>query len=421
MKKYTLLLLCILPVLCAETANACTAAVISGKITPDGRPMLWKNRDTSDLLNGVRYIKGEKYGFVAVTGYAENPRTVWMGTNETGFAVMNTISYNLTEEEGEGSARQNGVLMKRALGICTTVADFRHYLDTLSRPMNVRTNYGVIDAQGNGSFFEVNSTTYKEYDVNDPAAAPHGFIVRTNYSMSGKLNEGAGYVRYQEAQEKLFTVSATREITPQWLFSNLSRSFHNPLLGIDLKDGRFNKPHTSGWFVEQDFVARRSSSCAVVIQGVRPDEDASFTTMWTVIGYPPVTPAIPVWVKGAEKKLPRLLTIENGCPLCDAADGIRRKVYSYSRGMNTENYFRWELLFNRNGNGYMQQAEELETEMFGTLYGRIDGWRKNKSLPEDEAHKLYGDCDTLVGKNGAYLQEPPPDGKTNAFVWLFAD
>ena len=77
----------------------------------------------------------------------------------------------------------------------------------------------------------------------------------------------------------------------------------------------------SGWFAEQDFIARRSTSCAVAIQGVRPDEDASFTTMWTVIGYPPVTPAVPVWLKGADKKLPKALTVDQNkhAPLCDAS------------------------------------------------------------------------------------------------------
>jgi hypothetical protein len=399
MKQPLLLLTAIMLAAYMDTANACTSAVISGKVTPDGRPLLWKNRDTSDLLNCVRYMKGEKYGFVAVTGYAENPRSIWIGTNEAGFAIMNTLSYNLTEEEGEGSSKRNGAVMKRALEICATVADFRHYLDTLGRPMNVRTNYGVIDARGNGSYFEVNSTKYKEYDVNDPDVAPHGFIVRSNYSFSGKLNEGAGYVRYQEAQEKLFTASATGEITPRWLFSTLSRSFRNPLLGIDLKDGRFNRPQATGWFVEQDFIARRSSSCAVVIQGVRPDENVSFTTMWTVIGYPPVTPAVPVWVSGAEKKLPRLLTVEKGtkhCPLCDAADALRRNVYSYRRGMNTENYFNWELLFNQAGNGYMQRTEELEAEMFGTLYGQLERWRTERSLPADKVYKLYDECDAFI-------------------------
>ena len=382
------------------TACACTSAIISGKVTPDGRPIMWKNRDTGNLENCVRYMKGEKYGFITITSYDDNPKSVWMGTNDTGFAIMNTLSYNLNEDEGEGSSVRNGSVMKRALEICATVADFRHYLDTLSRPMNVRTNYGVIDTQGNGSYFEVNSTSYVEYDVNDPLVAPHGFIVRSNYSFSGQLNEGAGYVRYQEAQEKLFTASASGEITPRWLFSNLSRSFHNPLLGIDLKDGKHNKPETSGWFVEQDFIARQKTSCAVVIQGVRPGEDASFTTMWTVIGYPPVTPAVPVWLKGAEKKLPKALTLDENkhVPLCDASNVLREKIYSYHRGTNTENYFHWELLFNRSGNGYMQQTERLEEELFDRFYSAIETWRSESVIPEKLIFKLYDDCDAFLDK-----------------------
>ena len=29
----------------------CTSAVVSGRVTPDGRPLLWKHRDASDLNN----------------------------------------------------------------------------------------------------------------------------------------------------------------------------------------------------------------------------------------------------------------------------------------------------------------------------------------------------------------------------------
>lgn len=86
------------------TACACTSAIISGKVTPDGRPIMWKNRDTGNLENCVRYMKGEKYGFIAITSYDDNPKSVWMGTNDTGFAIMNTLSYNLNEDEGEGSS-----------------------------------------------------------------------------------------------------------------------------------------------------------------------------------------------------------------------------------------------------------------------------------------------------------------------------
>jgi hypothetical protein len=407
MKRTVFLFICAFLAFNAETAFACTSAIISGKVTSDGRPIMWKNRDTDNLKNCVRYMKGEKYNSVAVTNYADNPASIWIGTNESGFSIMNTLSYNLPEEEGEGSSKRNGAVMKRALEICATVADFRHYLDTLKRPMNVRSNYGVIDAQGNGSYFEVNSTKYKEYDVNDQDVAPHGYIVRTNFSFSGNLNEGGGYIRYQEAEQKLFTASAAQEVTPDWLFANLSRSFHNPLMGIDLKSGRFNKPQTGGWFVEQDFIARRSTSCAVAVQGIKPDEDAAFTTMWTVIGYPPVTPAVPVWVKGADKKLPDLLITKKDTirsPLCDAASVLRNKVYSYKQGANAETYFNWELLFNPNGDGYMQHTGKMEQELFQTIYKRIDEWRKDQSLSTDHIYRLYNDCDTFIVKrfNGLY-------------------
>jgi hypothetical protein len=393
--------LCAAFFLLTGNAIACTSAIISGKVTPDGRPILWKNRDTDNLLNCVRYMKGPKYNFVAVTAYIDNPGSAWIGTNEAGFAIMNTLSYNMIEE-GEGSSKRNGALMKQALGICATVADFRHYLDTLQRPMHVRSNYGVIDAQGNGSYFEVNNYKYVEYDVNDTNVAPHGYIVRTNFSFSGAFNEGAGHVRYQEAHEQLFTACASRQATPAWLIANLSRSFHNPLMGIDLKNGQFNKPHTNGWFVEQDFIARRSTSCAVAIQGVRPDEDPSFTTMWTVIGYPPVTPVVPVWVKGADKKLPALLTVEKGAktsPLCDAANAFRNQVYSYKQGSNTDYYFNWELLFNPSQSGLLQQTDQLEATLFQTLYRRINDWRAAPTPTIDNIHRLYTDADALITKH----------------------
>jgi hypothetical protein len=77
---------------------------------------------------------------------------------------------------------------------------------------------------------------------------------------------------------------------------------------------------------------------------------------------------------------------------------IREKIYSYHRGTNTENYFNWELLFNRSGDGYMQRTGETEDKMFGTLYERITGWRKNKSPSLDDIYKLYDDCDIFVTK-----------------------
>ena len=62
MKKALLLLIAIICSL--SQGNACTSAVISGRATYDGRPLLWKHRDTDFLQNSVKYFKGEKYSFI---------------------------------------------------------------------------------------------------------------------------------------------------------------------------------------------------------------------------------------------------------------------------------------------------------------------------------------------------------------------
>lgn len=236
----------------AGPLSACTSAVISGKVTPDGRPLLWKNRDTDFPQNSVRYFSGGRYPFVAVVNSGEdNPTDVWIGTNAAGFSIMNTQSYNLVEvKPGEERGEANGRVMRRALEVCATVKDFCQFLDTLSKPSLIEANFGVIDAKGGAAMFEVDYYEYVMYDANNPKDAPCGYIARTNFSFSGKVNEGAGYVRFMQEDKLLMPASATGQITPQWIFRELSRSFANPLLGIDLKSGDFNRPKTTGWFVD---------------------------------------------------------------------------------------------------------------------------------------------------------------------------
>lgn len=51
---------------CPIGSRACTSAVISGKATADGRPLLWKNRDTDHLQNSVKYFAGGRYAFIGI-------------------------------------------------------------------------------------------------------------------------------------------------------------------------------------------------------------------------------------------------------------------------------------------------------------------------------------------------------------------
>lgn len=407
--KRTLLVL-VACICCVGQLPACTSAVISGKITPNGRPLLWKNRDTDFPQNSVKHFFGERYSFVAIVNSIEdNPTDVWIGTNSAGFSIMNTQSYNLVEvKPGEERGEANGRVMRRALEVCATVGDFYHFLDTLAKPSLIEANFGVIDAQGGAAMFEVDYYKFMMFDANDPRIAPHGYIARTNFSFSGKVNEGAGYVRFMQVDKLLLPASVTREITPQWIFTELSRSFANPLMDIDLKTGKFNRPQTTGWFVDQDFIPRSSTASSVVVQGVKPGENPELTTMWTILGYPPTGVAMPVWVKGADKGLPELLARDDAkkvSPLGNWSVILANDVFSYTQGMGSNRYMNWEKLYNADKNGYMQLLVPVENEVFRRAEPVLEKWRKKGSIDINSMQSLYGELDNFISTKYAELFE----------------
>lgn len=389
---------------------ACTSAVISGKVTPDGRPLLWKNRDTDFPQNSVKYFSGERYPFIAIVNSVEdNPTDVWIGTNSAGFSLMNTQSYNLVEvQPGEERGAANGRVMHRALEVCATVDDFRHFLDTIAKPSLIEANFGVIDAKGGAAMFEVGYYNYVMFDANSSKDAPCGYIARTNFSFSGKVNEGAGYVRFMQEDKTLLPASATGQITPQWIFNELSRSFANPLMGIDLKTGEFNRPKTTGWFVDQDFIARSSTASSVVVQGVKKGENPELTTMWTILGYPPTGVAVPVWVKGAGECLPQLLVREEEkkvSPLGNWSVMLAGDVFSYTQGMGSSRYMNWEKLYNAERNGYMQLLAPVEEEVFRRTVPLLKEWRRKGSVDLKAMQALYRELDGFIGAKYTELFE----------------
>ncbi|NDW11676.1 hypothetical protein D0T50_02085 [Bacteroides sp. 214] len=405
MKKKHLSLLLTLALACSiDFAFGCSSAVISGKITPDGRPLLWKHRDTDFPQNSVKHFSGKKYNFIGiVNSVADNPNEVWIGTNSKGFSIMNTQSYNLVEiKPGEERGEANGRVMCLALEVCATVADFRIFLDTIAKPSLIEANFGVIDAQGGASMFEVDYYNYIEYDANNPKDAPFGYIARTNFSFAGKINDGGGYVRYMEVESKLMPAATTRELTPAWIFNELSRSFRHQLLGVDLRNGDFNRPKTNGWFIDNDFIPRKSTASSVVIQGVKKGENPDLTIMWTILGYPPVSVALPVWMKGAEKQLPTLL-VRNGetkvAPLCDKVVTLAGRVFSYAQGMGSNRYFNWELLHNPAGTGMMQKLAPVEEKVFSFTVPQIEEWYKAGKLDLMQVSQLYQDLDVYIAES----------------------
>jgi len=399
MKKFSILLvLCLLPAFISLESKACTSAIITGKITPDGRPLLWKHRDTGEDNNRIEYFKGEKYNFIALVNSPDKGGVVWAGTNSSGFSIINTASYNLKDDDIK-EMDMEGEVMYKALSVCKNLADFEDFLNNLPRPIRVEANFGVIDAEGGAAYYETNNTRFVKVDANDPKIAPQGYLIYTNFSYTGRFNEGMGYIRHQTATEIISKASPLRSITPHWIFNNLSRSFYHSLLGADLLKEENSPEKNSGWVIDQDYIPRKSSTASIAIQGVKPGEDPQMTIMWSVLGYPPAGVAIPLWVK-AQDNLPSVVIAANNSEnslACDYAVALKNKTFSIKRG-NGSKYMYFNLIYNRNKRGYMQELAPVESEIERMFREPIERWRR-EGINTKELKKLYEDTDVIV-KNG---------------------
>lgn len=385
-------------------AGACTSIIISGKATPDGRPLMWKHRDTGAAYNHIVYVDEGGYRFLGLVNSDQPEGAVWTGSNETGFSIMNTASYNLKDDDVKEMDHE-GLLMRQALKVCRTVADFEHYLDTVPRPLRVEANFGVIDAEGGAAYFETNNRQYWKKDVNDPVLAPQGYLIYTNFSFEGRPDEGKGYIRYENARH-IFKAMQPEGFTPARIFREASRSFYNSLLHIDLMSEEANPACPGGWFVEQDFIPRFESTASIVIQGVKPGMSPEFTTLWTALGYPPAAVVLPLWVKMGNEQ-PALVSFEEAkktAPLCYYASQLKQQLYPIRRG-NGQKYLHWELLWNKAGTGYMQQLAPVETEIF-QLFGAVETGGEKQSLDTGAIARLYEKADRLI--TSAYQPLLPP-------------
>ena len=387
MKKiFSLSVALLLALLGIAPADACTSAIFTGKSTPDGRPLLWKHRDTGELNNRIEFFpagNGRKYSFLGLVNSPVQDGEVWTGTNEVGFSIMNTASYNLQSEAAD-IEDQEGAVMYQALGSCKNLKDFEKLLDKMKKPRGVEANFGVIDAEGGAAYYEVNNTTWTKIDVNDPKIAPEGFLVYTNHSYTGRKDEGMGYVRYNTANEILHKAWIQGvDFTPQWIFNNLSRSYYNSLLGIDLNKNPELAP--DGWFVDQDFIPRRSTSASIVVKGVKPNENPELTVMWTILGYPPCSIAIPLFVAAGEKQPDYMLkrADNDNCLMCDQALERRSHVFPLKRG-NGKNYLNVAT-----ARHYMRELSHIEESIFIRTEYLMDVSYKQGRLDKESLPLLY--------------------------------
>ena len=291
----------------------------------------------------------------------------WIGMNEYGFAVMNTASYNLKDDNvPEKDMDKEGLIMTKALKKCKTVDDFASLLDSISKPMGAEANFGVIDAYGKGAYFETNNHSYVRFNLED---SPSHVLVRTNYSHAGRENEGFGFIRENNAEYLLAPYIESKSIAPEVLTEVLSRSFYHALLGKDFSIGE------DRWVIDQDFIPRFTSTATIAVEGCQPlneneELDPEFLTrqyiMWSGLGYPPCSEIFPVYCKedGVDPAL-KGGEINGRSPQCDIVLTRKADVFPFTKG-NGNKYIDISKLFNEEGTGYVQTMVPVNLKTYNT-------------------------------------------------------
>jgi hypothetical protein len=360
-----LIFLIILFSLSVQNTFSCTTFIISGKVTPDGKPILYKHRDTDNLNNALVFFRDGKYKYIGLVNSDQDwNKEVWGGYNETGFAIINSVAYNKNVGDTTKFRDQEGAIMKLALQNCKTLEDFEELLKKQPKPLGVDTNFGVIDAYGGAAYYETGNFKYVKYDVNDTTLAPEGYMVRTNHAFSGDPGKGSGYNRFNTASAVLKVASMSHNLTPAYLLDHISRNLTHLMTSTDLWEklpvDRSNQDMR--FFV--DFIPRVSSSSAMLIAGAHDEKHAGGAMMWTILGFPLTSIAIPTWIAGGSV-LPAIVTMNTNLhtPLCDAALQLKKDCFPFIRGEGL-NYINLSAVINQQKTGYLQILQPLEQFIF---------------------------------------------------------
>ncbi len=356
----------------------CTIGVAAGSATSDGRPMVWKTRDYSSAPNNeIKYNTSFKYKFISVSNAGDANTYAWMGLNEHGFAIVNTLSSDLTKGS---TGPSNGALMRDVLGNCRTVAEFRHYLDSTNRSgRQTHADFGVIDSTGVAAIFETAGNQYWEYNADD---SPHGYVIRTNFSMTG--GGSSGIERYNRSSDLVADFYAGDSLNVKSILRYQMRDFSdfqsNP---VDVPYKRQWSPTIPyGYINASKSICRSSSVSTAVIHGVLSTELAGFSTLWSILGQPASTVALPYWPVA---NTPPEADGEYTAPLCDISRQIRSSLFSYNADGDFINTFK---LRDGAGAGLWSCTFPFEDSVLMKTTSYLDSIRGLKSLPVASMHSF---------------------------------
>ncbi len=378
--KKILISLVVLAVMMTEVQPllACTSVIVSGRVTKDGRPMIFKHRDSGKVHNMMLVVQGKKYHYLGLVNAGDTlPKDVWGGYNEAGFGIVNTAAYNLNGNGGDTDG--DGILIRKALELCATLEDFERLMDTVKKPRDVNSNFAVLDAKGGCAYYETGNYKYVKFDVNDPAVAPDGYLMRTNFGTTGNHKLDQGVERYQAITAFMAEACKEGHLEHDYLITHISRYLKHGVTQLDMYD-MMPETETDTCYVSfHDYIARYSTASVVLVQGVRPDESPLNTISWTIMGWPLTTIAMPLALLPSGK-LPTLVSNDGTghSRLCEMGLQLKSRVFTLKKGNNTAFYGNLAPLINKKGTGILQQLLLVEEDVMSHGEEAVDALRKAK-------------------------------------------
>ena len=380
---------------------SCTTFLLSGKFTKDGKSLLFKNRDAAENQNALVYFKDGKYPYLGlVDGNTESKTMVWGGYNSAGFAIMNSAAYNNNIGDSSKFIDQEGIIMKKALMTCVTIQDFEKLLNALPKPWGLDANFGVIDAYGGAAFYETGNHDFQKFDANDPTIAPNGLLIRTNHATRADKTKGFGFCRFNTANAVLSQAVTDKTITPQFIFNNLSRNLTHSITKTDLTKNLPTNKQTVDMRFFIDYIPRNNTTSAIVIVGAKDDKHTQEAMMWTILGFPLTSIAIPSWLAAGENLSSLVkLNANFNATICSAALKMKAECFplTYDKGFN---YIDFSKVMNQENTGYMQQIQKIEKEVFKKTNAFIQELESGEKSMKDisKFHKQLDDFITLSYK-----------------------
>ncbi len=325
-KFFVIIFIAIFIFFAADTSSwACDVLVVSGRVTTNGRPLIWKNRDISSNWRAQMKYFEEEYsevgGYVVVCNYDDvanfnngtyiNPGG---GVNDAGFAIACTSVYEDFNPPHE-MININTDLMRETLQKCTTLDDFEELLRNWheNHPLKVISgNFVAIDAHGGAALYECwtginiflygNEIKFMKFDANNGRITRYGgnelgvFVPVEEVIDEGDGDDFIGffnrannhtYVPINYGDERMYraTEICTNLIDEGRMnFRNVLREVSKDVVG----DQSYHSESSEESYSTTYCISRNQTRIGLVVDGVKSGDDPALTTFWCALGEPSI-------------------------------------------------------------------------------------------------------------------------------------